>query len=116
MLNRKVNKASNGHPKTPRSGREQTASGKARPVPRRFVISSAKPAHSAKARVNEHRNGNGHPKPSAPAKSSAPLKGSAHPKNAAHGKGAAQPKTPGQIEQNATFTSQASSIDLTETI
>src|ERR1051325_5959477 len=116
MLNRKASKASNGHAKSHRRS-QRAVPAKARPVRRRFVISSAKSAHPAKA--HDVRNGNGHSKSPTPPKGSAQIKGAVHPKNThpkgAHPKGAVPAKTPIN-EQNATFTSQASSIDLTETI
>ena len=56
MLNRKVNKASNGGIKTPRRGRERVVSNKARPLRRRFII-SAKSAGHAGRQPGETRNG-----------------------------------------------------------
>src|SRR5689334_8924029 len=99
MLNRKATKAPRGIKKQPR-GRERTAP-KARPVRRRFIISS-KSTHKVSPRPDETKNGHNKPKLSSQQKTSPQQKIS-------------QPKMPIQPEPNATAT-LTTTVDLTETI
>jgi RNA polymerase primary sigma factor len=101
MLNRKVNKSLNGHVKHRQHHRERTPVAKARPVRRRFIISSKSAVHG-----NSHAH---HAKTDDPRKKDK-KHAAPHPKTAGH-------KGPGAGElPNTTFVSQASSVDLTETI